>query len=196
MTDEIIERGPCLRMQRHRQQQYRAGRGHARQLRERRIVVGDVFDDIERADEIERLIGERQRTDHAVDRARVVCDQCAQGRCAQIHEHGIGQRQPGTQARRDFQSSRRCRAQFRHQRPGVEALRLDQLRFAPQLVVEAAIAFEHAGFVARGRVHRINRRTRARCGTSSSTESLRPSPMVSNSSARCGIRAPDAASEW
>src|SRR5581483_4429227 len=120
-----------------------------------------------------------------------------QRRRAEIEEYRTIQWQARTQARRDLQPPLRVFAQLRNQRPGVETLRFDQPRIRPQAVVETPVAFGETGFAARlrKRIH-VTRQTRVRCGTSSSTANPRPSPADASSSARCGIRARDAALGW
>ena len=61
MPDEIVEGRPLRWVQWHREQKRRARRSNARQFRQRTIIVIDMLDDVERADEIEDAIAKRER---------------------------------------------------------------------------------------------------------------------------------------
>ena len=61
VTHEVIESRPARRMQRRRQQQHGAGRRYPRDLRKCCIVIIHMFDDVERAHQVEHAVGERQR---------------------------------------------------------------------------------------------------------------------------------------
>jgi hypothetical protein len=155
VADEVVERRPGGRVQRHRQSQRGARRRHARQFAQGAIVVGHVFQDVERAHQVETGIGAGQRPDHAVQGIGALRAQLAQGRVAQVDEAGALQRQARAQARRHLQAARRGGGQFAQQRPGVEASGFDQPRLRPQRLVEAAVGAEQLGIAAErgGRVH-------------------------------------------
>ena len=108
VADELVECRPARLVQGRGQQQSGARRGDARQLRERAVVVIDVLDDIERANEIEGAVGERQRRDRALDGSGAARAQLRERRSADVDEVRAFDRQPGPQARRDFQPARAC----------------------------------------------------------------------------------------
>jgi hypothetical protein len=60
MADELVEGRPPCGVERGRKQQYPVQCAYARQLRQRALVVVDVFDDVQTAHQIERAVRERQ----------------------------------------------------------------------------------------------------------------------------------------
>ena len=86
----------------HREQQRGPGRGDSRELRERAVLVVDVLDDVERADELERPVGERQRVDEPAQRVRPARAELADRGRAHVHEAGAFDRETRPQARADL----------------------------------------------------------------------------------------------
>src|SRR5438093_1241695 len=137
--DEIVEARPLGWVQRHRGDQRRPGGGYTRELREGALVVVDMFDHIEGADQVENRIAVGQGRDGAARGGAAARAQFRQRRCTDIDELRILDRQARAQSRRHLQPALRRREEGLDQRPGVEAFGLDQARVGPQRVVETPV---------------------------------------------------------
>ncbi len=67
VADQAVESRPAFGVERRREQQGRAVPGDASQLAQRQVLVVDVLDDVESANQLETSVGERQRRDPARD---------------------------------------------------------------------------------------------------------------------------------
>ena len=90
-------------MQGHRDEQACSCCRDTRQFGPGSIVVCHVLHDVERANQVERCIGKRQRGHHANQRVGAACAQLCDRRRADIEELRSFNRQAWPQARRDFQ---------------------------------------------------------------------------------------------
>src|ERR1035437_3119899 len=107
-------------------------------------------------DKVERTIRKWQRGYERDDGTCSACAQFRHDRWAKIHEMRLIERKPRSQARCDFEPRLRARDQGAHERPGVEALRLDEASVCPQRIVELAVHFEQGRTAASMRLHGIH----------------------------------------
>jgi len=118
------------------------GPEHSRQLAEHRLVVVHMLDDVHRHDQIEGCIGKRQGLGVGLRGNPTMLYQPGQRGTADLDEMGAGEGQARPQARPDLQTARTGGVQLADQRPGVEALGLDQVGVGPQRVVKAPVDFD------------------------------------------------------
>jgi hypothetical protein len=142
MTHEVVEWSPARRMQRHRQEQRCAVLGHAGELAESTVLVLDMFDDVESAEQIEYAAAEGQRGYQPQRRRGAARAQLRERGLTDVDELSALERQPRPEAGSDFEASRAARQQGPDERPGIEALRFDETRAGPQRIVIVPIEVE------------------------------------------------------
>ena len=139
VTDEGVEGAPARGIQGHREDDGRTVPRDPAELAEGLPVVLDVLDDVEGAHQVEAAIGKRQGGDLAERRETRAGLQTRERRSADVDEVRARDGEPRMQTRADLESRRRRRRERGEQRPGVEALRRDDVARRPERVVEASV---------------------------------------------------------
>ncbi len=142
VAHELVEGIPAQRVKGRRNEHSRPRVRDPRQLRQRRILIVDMLDDVESAHEIEGGRREGQGGHLAERDARTPVAQLGQRRRADIHKLRPLDRQARPQSRRHFEPPDGCGYQGMHERPRVELLSFDEPAPRPERVVEAAVLLE------------------------------------------------------
>ena len=159
VPDEIVECGPARFVERDRQEQDCVRGGDARELRQGGLVVVDVLDDVEGADQIEGAVGKGNRSHGSAYSARATPMQSRDCRRAQIDEVRPLDREARSESWCDLESLTGLRDEAAHERPRIESLGLDQPRIRPECVVEPPIRLPELPVVRRA-CSRLAHRTR------------------------------------
>ena len=144
-------------MERNREQKDRVFGSDSRELRQRSLVVADVFDDVEGSDQNEDAVGKGNRSHAPAHRPRATPAQLCDGRCALVDEMGPLDRQARSEPRGDLEPPWVQCDETADQRPGIEPLGLDQTGIRPERVIELAVRLAPLPIASDARVRSTHR---------------------------------------